>query len=110
MVSKSANYCGASRDNPQALILLCEVSLGDWQDRFCADYHANLLAEGKWSTRGVGKTAPSKSINFMDMQVPLGEAEKVAVKESDLLYNEYIVYDVKQIKLRYLIKLNYIYK
>ena len=28
MVSKSANYCFASRSNPRGLLLLCEVALG----------------------------------------------------------------------------------
>ena len=29
MVSKSANYCFTSRDNPIGFMLLCEVALGD---------------------------------------------------------------------------------
>ena len=31
MVSKSANYCFTNRDNPMALMLLCEVALGNMQ-------------------------------------------------------------------------------
>jgi len=29
MVSKSANYCFAQRNNPYGLLLLCEVALGN---------------------------------------------------------------------------------
>jgi len=58
MVSKSANYCGASRENNEALILLCDVALGEFNDKYYADYNANLLPAGKHSTRGYGKTAP----------------------------------------------------
>jgi poly [ADP-ribose] polymerase len=29
MVSKSANYCHTSKDNPTGLLLLCEVALGN---------------------------------------------------------------------------------
>lgn len=64
MVSKSANYCGASKNDPIALILLCEVALGDWQDRYKADYYASTMDEGKSSTRGVGKTMPGDVITL----------------------------------------------
>ena len=30
MVSKSANYCVASKSNPVGLLLLCDVALGNW--------------------------------------------------------------------------------
>ena len=52
-------------------------------------------------------------------QVPLGKGEptKVAhvelyfiIFQSDLLYNEYIVYDVNQVQLKYLIQLKFNYK
>ncbi len=43
--------------------------------------------------------------------VPLGEGVKRAdVKKSSLLYNEYIVYDVSQIKARYLVQMKFNYK
>jgi poly [ADP-ribose] polymerase len=47
MVSKSANYCGASKENNEALILLCDVALGEFNDKYYADYNANLLPAGK---------------------------------------------------------------
>lgn len=33
MVSKSANYCVASKSNPVGLMLLCDVALGKWYAR-----------------------------------------------------------------------------
>lgn len=35
MVSKSANYCWTSRDNPIGMMLLCEVALGEMLVRMC---------------------------------------------------------------------------
>ena len=58
-VSKSANYCCANPQNSTALILLCDVSLGKWQERTSADYNANELPDGVYSTKGLGKSAPS---------------------------------------------------
>ncbi len=43
MVTKSANYCFTSRDNNIGLMLLCEVALGGINEKFYADYYANLL-------------------------------------------------------------------
>lgn len=39
-------------------MLLCEVALGGMNEKFYADYYANLLPEGKNSTKGCGRTAP----------------------------------------------------
>jgi poly [ADP-ribose] polymerase len=43
IVSKSANYCNATKINPIACLLLCEVALGNTCEKFYADYYANLL-------------------------------------------------------------------
>ena len=58
MVTKSANYCFTSKTNHTGIMLLCEVALGDVNEKVYADYYANLLPEGKKSTKGVGKNAP----------------------------------------------------
>jgi poly [ADP-ribose] polymerase len=56
-------------------MLLCEVALGDMNEKFYADYYANLLPEGKKSTKGCGKTAPhpGKNESIGDVLVPCGE-------------------------------------
>ncbi len=43
VVSKSANYCNASRMNAAGCLLLCEVALGKTNDKYYADYYANLM-------------------------------------------------------------------
>lgn len=58
IVSKSANYC-LPKDNTVGLMLLCEVALGEMNDKDRADYNAHNLPADKQSTRGVGKNAPS---------------------------------------------------
>jgi hypothetical protein len=44
VVSKSANYCYATKLNPIGCLLLCEVALGNSSDKFYADYYANLIS------------------------------------------------------------------
>jgi len=111
MVSKSANYCCAS--NNTGLMLLCEVMTGEENELIGANYHADELAEknNKDSTKGCGKMAPdpTKSGYTADgVEVPYGPAIDIKSKDSlTLMYNEFIVYDVAQIRMRYLIKMNF---
>ena len=47
MVSKSANYCYTNNQNNISCMLLCEVALGNMNEKFYADYNANILPIGK---------------------------------------------------------------
>ena len=58
MVSKSANYCFTNRDNNTGILLLCDVALGNMNEKLQADCYANNLPPGKHSTKGCGRTAP----------------------------------------------------
>jgi poly [ADP-ribose] polymerase len=44
MVSKSANYCFASKSNPVGVMILCDVALGAINDKFAADHNEQLPA------------------------------------------------------------------
>ena len=90
-------------------MLLCEVALGDMNEKFYADYYANLLPAGKSSTKGVGKTAPEDKEMIGDIIVPNGEGKTQNIPNSSLLYNEFIVYDIAQIRMKYLLRLKFIY-
>lgn len=112
MVSKSANYCCTSSSNPTGLILLSEVALGNMYERTGADY-IEKLPKGKHSTKGVGRTHPdpSQTIKLEDgVEVPLGKGVTADVSRTSLLYNEYIVYDVAQINVKYLLRLRFKYR
>ncbi|XP_057838733.2 poly [ADP-ribose] polymerase 2-A isoform X3 [Cryptomeria japonica] len=108
MVSKSANYCYASSTSPIGVLLLCEVALGEMVELEQADYNADKLPNGKLSTKGVGGTAPdpSKSHILPDgVIVPLGTPKQSNTKaHTSLLYNEFIVYNVEQIRMRYIVQ------
>lgn len=113
MVSKSANYCCTHSQSPTGLLLLCEVALGNMYERYKADY-IEKLPKGKHSTLGRGQTEPDpQNVYKLDdgVEVPYGMGVPATHnKKSDLLYNEYIVYDVAQVKARYLLKMNFKYK
>ncbi|CAI0469681.1 unnamed protein product [Linum tenue] len=113
MFSKSANYCYASRAASSGVLLLCEVALGDMVELSGAKYDADKLPPGKLSTKGVGETAPdlSEARALEDgVVVPLGKPKQQEGRKGSLLYNEYIVYNVDQIKMRYVVQVEFKYK
>uniref|UniRef100_A0A2N9EGW1 Poly [ADP-ribose] polymerase n=1 Tax=Fagus sylvatica TaxID=28930 RepID=A0A2N9EGW1_FAGSY len=140
MFSKSANYCYATRAAKAGVLLLCEVvlypveniivigkdillgwntvispsvALGDMAELVSAKYDADKLPKGKLSTKGVGHTAPdlSEAQTLEDgVVVPLGRPKERLSSQGGLLYNEYIVYNADQIRMRYVIQVNFNYK
>ena len=107
MSLKSSCYCYPV--NGQALILLGEVSLGEEDKRTSVDFNLpDTKDKNANSVHALGRLEPSGGENIDgDVFVPYGEAK---VNEKNCLCNdhaEYIVYDVDQIKLRYLLKIQY---
>lgn len=112
MVSKSANYCCTSKQNSTGLMLLSEVALGDMFECTSANY-VTKLPKDKHSTFGKGRTMPNpeESITREDgVEIPLGKAKTDDKMKSSLLYNEFIVYDIAQVNIQYLLRMNFKYK
>jgi poly [ADP-ribose] polymerase 2/3/4 len=112
MSSKSANYCYATRQSPHALLLVCEVALGRQYERLNACYEASVIcaSKGLHSTFGLGRSVPlEKDARWIDdVKMPMGKLSpnphpKVMEGRTDLLYNEIVVYDPRQVKQRYLL-------
>jgi len=114
MVSKSANYCNTTRDSNNGCLLLCEVALGKFNELYASDYYADKLPPGCLSTKGCGTTQPAEN-GFRTLKdgcvVPCGTSETAKLDQpSSLLYNEFIVYNVNQIRIRYMINMSFDYK
>ncbi|KAF9583758.1 Poly [ADP-ribose] polymerase 2 [Lunasporangiospora selenospora] len=126
-VSKSANYCSTNTGSSTGLMLLCEVALGDMHEIKHSDYYActNSKNAGKHSTKGLGFSYPDENHDEIvdnGMRVQCGPMTTAASTSTStptgfgfnhgygLQYNEYIVYDVSQIKMRYLIRMDFGYK
>lgn len=115
VVSKSANYCFASRDRNTALLLLCEVALGTTQELLDADsdMHQPAKRKGAHSTKGLGQFAPSTHVDWHGVTVPMGPLVDTGVRNPGgytLNYNEFVVYDPKQVRFRFLVKVKFNYK
>ncbi|XP_036592249.1 poly [ADP-ribose] polymerase 2 isoform X2 [Trichosurus vulpecula] len=112
MSSKSANYCFASRLKDVGLLLLSEVALGECNELLEANPEAAGLLQGKHSTKGMGKMAPNPShyVTLNETTVPLGPASDTGVLNPQgytLNYNEFVVYDPSQVRMRYLLKIRF---
>ncbi|RCN44675.1 Poly(ADP-ribose) polymerase catalytic domain protein [Ancylostoma caninum] len=108
MASKSANYCKVVTDGADGLLLLCDVALGKVKPELNAKEYTLKKLRGFNSVQGLGKTEPNPSEAIKSEEgytIPLGKpVDANQDKDCSLLYNEYIVYDVNQIKLKYLVR------
>ncbi|KAL5410903.1 hypothetical protein PMIN03_005147 [Paraphaeosphaeria minitans] len=116
MSSKSANYCCSYNSGGHALLLLCEAELGrPMQELTHASYTAgeDAYAKGNWSTWGKGMTGP---LAWKDAECVHPSLRGVAMPDTSILptknkvpgayleYNEYIAYDIAQVRIRYLFR------
>ncbi|KAK3741942.1 hypothetical protein RRG08_024688 [Elysia crispata] len=113
MSSKSANYCFATKTKNTGLLLLCDVSLGNVNTKMAADYSADKLPKGKHSVQGLGRVGPDPTTHVKTsdgVTVPVGKGKDTGVVNPSLNYNEFIVYDTNQIRMKYLLKVKFHFK
>ncbi|KAI0694469.1 poly polymerase catalytic domain-containing protein [Cerioporus squamosus] len=114
MMSKSANYCHAYLSDNTGLLLLCEVLAKPFYEQYQANYNADQDCKkaGNKSTKGLGRTQPAEWQDCGDAlenpelrgcHMPKGPGKDVTDPRLYLQYNEYIVYDPSQIRVRYLL-------
>ncbi|PGH12233.1 hypothetical protein AJ79_04413 [Helicocarpus griseus UAMH5409] len=113
--SKSANYCCSYSSGNIGLLMLCDVELGTpMLELVNSDYHAgeNAKKQGSLSTLGKGQTVPqgwkdagcvSKDLKGVLMPDVSQPPKTLDSTDAWLQYNEYIVYDVAQIRVKYLL-------
>lgn len=105
MFTKSSFYCKV--DSGEAYLLLCDVALGLEKNESHAVGHSDRTIVPYHSVKGVGVEFPDPTADYLHMEgyiIPLGRPKKCKTHQSALLYNEYIVYNTKQIQLKYLVK------
>lgn len=102
--SKSWGYTRAHSTNDIGCFAVCEVALGKQLCKMDSEYNLNknkLSKNGYHSTKGEGRWQPSEFTMIDNIKIPNGKLKEVH-KTASLRYNEFIVYDVNQIQIRYL--------
>lgn len=103
--SKAARYCHATPESPEGLLMLCEVALGKSHNMFKAKGFKRP-PNNFHSVMGIGKNCPcSEEEVEPGLRVFTGAIEPNPMgAQSDLQFSEYVVYDVGQVKIRYLVR------
>eukprot|EP00667_Euglena_gracilis_P001885 EG_transcript_1886 len=112
MVTKSSNYCFTTSDSTTGLMALSEVALGNPYKLTGAKY-MDKPPDGFQSTMGCGRQQPDPAGNKAlpdGVVVPCGKATTAGLPKTTLQYNEFIVYDVAQVRMRYLLRMKFHYK
>ncbi|KAJ6649063.1 Poly [ADP-ribose] polymerase [Pseudolycoriella hygida] len=106
VVSKSANYCHPCPNHNIGLILMCEVALGNMKKLTVADSRIGDIPNNQYqSVGGVGTHMPIDWKSVHGVIAPCGPIQTQA--STSLLYNEYVVYDPAQVKIKYLFKVRF---
>lgn len=109
VVTKSANYCQTTPTNNIGLMLLCEVKLGNMRKLHVANHKITTIPNSKWqSTGGVGMYCPMEWRAIDGITAPFDKIQRLK-QLSSLLYNEYVVYDPSQVKIKYLFRMKFNY-
>ncbi|KAJ6610782.1 poly polymerase catalytic domain-containing protein [Mycena sp. CBHHK59/15] len=109
----SLNYCHAYLSENNGLLLLCEVAARPFYEQSNSNYGADIecRAANKRSTKGLGRSAPARWTDagvvldndaLRGCMMPAGRRRLRTVQPA-LHHNEYIVYNLDQIRLRYLV-------
>ncbi|KAL0212220.1 hypothetical protein RCL1_005846 [Eukaryota sp. TZLM3-RCL] len=112
MSTKSANYCHPQRTedgNMEGTLYLCEAKLGKTKQFHDAQYMEKPHT-GSDCTWGVGRTTPDPNSHetFGDVLVPIGKASKSEFASTVLEYDEFIVYDVAQVLLKFVARVRFL--
>lgn len=101
--TKSAGYMGL-QGKGQGLLFLCEVALGNMYERLQSE-NVTGLPDGRHSTKGLGiwQPDPEQHVEIDDVIVPIGRLKQGSAINKALQYDEFIVYDTSQIKMRYVV-------
>jgi poly [ADP-ribose] polymerase len=108
-ITKSFNYCGYQTQNNIGIIAVGEVALGDCHQKVYSDYNINkkyLNSIDKHSTHGMGLYSPNKNDEktIRKTILPSGKLQKTN-EQRYLWYDEFVIYDTSQYKLKYLLVL-----
>lgn len=90
-------------------MLLCDVALGKSRNPNYAYNFTDLPNENEQSVMGRGATIPTEYSTLDGVKIAVGGLRQ-ADYPTHLNYNEYIVYDIAQVKMKYLVKVKFNYK
>lgn len=108
IISKSANYCNTNYQDNIGLMMLCEVALGASRPMTHADKKLTGIPNAKeQSVKAYGTYYPASFCYLDGVKVKTGSI--CSAKAQPLFYNEYVIYDPSQIRIKYICKMKFNY-
>jgi len=107
IMSLSARYCRANTANEDFAMLLGEVALGKCAE-LARDQYMDKALPGTDSTKALGTIEPDPKDTFTDedgVVIPFGKIVPSPHKQVSCKEHQYVVYDVSQAHLKYLLLL-----
>ena len=107
------SFYNSHPQNNIGLILLCEVDLGNIEERLKADIKLpQTMQDGKNSIKVLGMNFPDEKGNYYNedgVEIPLGDIliNQDENKKTYFGFNEYIVYNLENIKIKYITKVQF---
>lgn len=103
-VAEATKHCHANESKNAGVLLLCEVALGNAK-KFYHSENVVELPDGLHSAHGVGEISP-RSTEHIDGEgvIHSGPLEKDFDINTDIDYNEFVVYNEQQAKLKYIVQ------
>ncbi|RDX82304.1 Poly [ADP-ribose] polymerase 3, partial [Mucuna pruriens] len=109
--AEAAKYGFTAVDRPEGFLVLAIASLGnEITELKSPPEDTSSLEENKHGVKGLGKKKTDESEHFVwkdDIKVPCGRLVASDHQDSPLEYNEYAVYDPKQVRISYLVGVKY---
>ncbi|KAG9458981.1 hypothetical protein H6P81_003489 [Aristolochia fimbriata] len=109
--AEASRYGFTAVDRPEGFLVLAVASLGDEIIQVSSPPEdTKSLEEKKVGVKGLGRKTTDESEHFVwkdDINVPCGRLVKSEHKDSPLEYNEFAVYDPKQVSIRFLVRVKY---
>ncbi|PNY09362.1 poly(ADP-ribose) polymerase domain protein, partial [Trifolium pratense] len=109
--AEAARYGFTAVDRPEGFLVLAIASLGnEITELKSPPEDTTSLEEKKIGVKGLGKKKTDESEHFVwkdDIKVPCGRIIASEHEDSPLEYNEYAVYDPKQVRISYLVGVKY---
>lgn len=105
-VAKSVSY-SSHNENHTGLLLLCEVALGNALELERQNQSIEL-SNGKNSLKAIGRLYPPSVLKLSDgLEIPCGKLQVKPKHTNRFEFNEYVVYNEAQVKIRYLVQVQF---
>uniref|UniRef100_A0ACD5ZGF9 Uncharacterized protein n=1 Tax=Avena sativa TaxID=4498 RepID=A0ACD5ZGF9_AVESA len=111
--AEAARYGFTAVDRPEGYLVLAVASLGEEITEITGtpgEKDVKSLEEKKTGVKGVGRKTTDESEHFTwrdDVKVPCGKLVPSGNKDGPLEYNEFAVYDPKQVSIQFLVAVRY---